>query len=62
MDTHANSKDQELLSCEICIKEVPMMSGKALEIDDYVMHFCGLECFDKWHKQAENKKILKELK
>jgi hypothetical protein len=56
MNTQTDVNKHELLSCDVCIKEVPVSNGKVLEIDDYVMYFCGLECFDKWHKQAEHEK------
>ncbi|MFV1985185.1 MAG: DUF3330 domain-containing protein [Thiohalomonadales bacterium] len=55
MNTKIDLTDEELISCEICIKEFPACDAKISEIDDYVMHFCGLECYDKWHKQAKKK-------
>ena len=21
------------------------------EVSDYIVHFCGLECYEKWHKE-----------
>jgi len=53
MITKADVSKIELVSCDICLNEVPKCSGKIMEIEDYVMYFCGLECFDKWHKQAD---------
>jgi len=39
------------ISCEICLKEVPSTDAKSVELNDYVVHFCGLECYDQWqHK------------
>lgn len=40
-----------VLNCDICMKEIPTESEEYLETDDYVRHFCGMECYTKW-KQA----------
>lgn len=56
-----NGKNQEqpredvLLKCDVCMKEVPVSEAKSAEASDYVAHFCGLECFEKWRKQVEKK-------
>lgn len=41
----------ELIACEICLKEVPKTDAESSETADYVAHFCGLECYEQWHKQ-----------
>lgn len=38
----------EQVSCEVCLKEVPQSSAVNFEADDYVAHFCGLECYARW--------------
>jgi len=43
----------ELLRCDVCMKEVPAAESKLSEVDDYVLYFCGLECYDKWHNQVK---------
>lgn len=48
-------KDDDLISCEICLKEVPGSDVKSVELNDYVVHFCGLECYDKWQHQEKDK-------
>lgn len=47
--------DTVLIKCEICLKEVPKSEAKISEAQDYVMHFCGLDCYDEWHKKGESK-------
>lgn len=42
------------VSCEICLKEVPISEAKVSEAQDYVMYFCGLDCYDKWQQQNSN--------
>ena len=47
--------DQGHISCEICMKEIPVSEAKSSEASDYVYHFCGLECYEKWKKQEQVK-------
>lgn len=44
-------EEQELVSCEICLTSIPKECAEHAETDDYVAHFCGLECYDIWVKQ-----------
>lgn len=43
----------EKVACEVCLKEVPMSEAKVAEAADYVVYVCGLECYDKWVRQAQ---------
>jgi len=40
-----------LVACEICLKEVPSNDMAHPETDDYVVHFCGLACYEIWKNQ-----------
>ena len=44
-------KDEPKLQCEVCLKEIPKSLAKSEEGKDYVYHFCGSDCHDKWLKQ-----------
>jgi len=33
-----------LVSCEVCLKEIPRSVGRSQEGSDYVLHFCGDNC------------------
>ncbi|MCX7194269.1 MAG: DUF3330 domain-containing protein [Proteobacteria bacterium] len=44
----------ELVSCDICLKEVPVSEATTPEAVDYVAHFCGLECYAKWRQGSES--------
>ncbi len=44
----------EPVKCEVCLKEVPASEAKSAEANDYVMHFCGLECYQQWQQQEED--------
>ncbi len=41
------------VSCDVCLKEVPLSEAVIPEAADYVAHFCGLECYSQWKKQGE---------
>lgn len=54
MTDTAKGVNTDLVKCEICLKEVPKSEAKISEAQDYVMHFCGLDCYDKWQKKCES--------
>ncbi|HHJ19236.1 MAG TPA: DUF3330 domain-containing protein [Gammaproteobacteria bacterium] len=41
------------VSCEVCLKEIPISEAESDEALGYVVHFCGLECHEKWRTQQE---------
>jgi hypothetical protein len=41
-----------VVSCEICLKDMPADAINVTDAQDYVHHFCGLECLEAWQKQA----------
>ncbi len=44
-------KTPEQVACEICLTEVPLGDAHKAETDDYIVYFCGLECYRQWQKQ-----------
>lgn len=53
-------QSQEIkVECQVCLKEVPLSEAKSQEATDYVLHFCGLECYEKWRKQNSPKQGIK---
>ncbi|GAB4351227.1 MAG: hypothetical protein Kow006_15000 [Gammaproteobacteria bacterium] len=52
--------NDRLVQCEICLKEVPSSEAHVAEAEDYVINFCGLDCYEKWIRKAENEKKSKE--
>ncbi len=49
MTSHPQSQPlSEQVSCEVCLKEVPISTAVDFEVGDYVAHFCGLECYAQW--------------
>lgn len=42
----------KVVSCAVCLKEVPPDAVKVTDAQDYVLHFCGLDCLERWRKQS----------
>jgi hypothetical protein len=40
--------DPVRIACEVCLKEIPESQARHAEAGDYVMQFCGLECYRLW--------------
>jgi hypothetical protein len=36
------------VACGVCLKEVPKSEAVSPEASDYVIYFCGLDCFATW--------------
>jgi hypothetical protein len=51
MATTDKPNDATLVSCEMCLKQVPVSGAIVSEAADYFVHFCGLECFERWKSQ-----------
>lgn len=54
-DSKIKPEEPEHVSCQICLKEIPRDLAKNDESVDYVYHFCGQDCFDKWKKNGTQK-------
>ena len=37
-----------LVPCEVCEKEIPKSVALSAKDQDYVLYFCGVECYDEW--------------
>ena len=51
MTDEKKSTQDEMVACEVCLKEIPITEAKNEEATDYVVHFCGLDCYAKWKEQ-----------
>lgn len=43
----------EKIPCDVCHKEIPLSEAERFEAQDYVAHFCGLECYSTWKQRSE---------
>lgn len=46
-----NDHECTVLTCDFCLKDLPAKDSIREEGEDYVAHFCGLECFEAWQKR-----------
>lgn len=53
MATHARPSDAPLVACDVCLKQIPTSEAMVPEATDYVVHFCGLECYRQWENQRQ---------
>lgn len=53
MTTSAKPVEVVRLECEVCLREVPITEASNFEAVDYVVYFCGLECYEVWMSQEE---------
>ena len=47
-DPSAMPEDKSTISCDFCLKEVPLSAAFTPEGADYVGHFCGIDCYEKF--------------
>ena len=43
----------ERVPCHVCQHDIPISEAVAAEVTDYVVYFCGLDCYDRWRHQRE---------
>ncbi len=41
----------EIIPCDVCHREIPASAAMTFEAEDYVAHFCGLDCYSKWKQR-----------
>ena len=54
MTEHEIPTEIDKVKCEKCLKEIPKSEAKIAEATDYVLYFCGLECYEKWQKGSKD--------
>lgn len=56
MDKPLPIPEEAMLVCETCLKEIPQSEAHSEEAADYVANFCGLECYQQWKSQQQDKR------
>ena len=46
-------ENEPLLSCDICLTDVPISEAGCMESEEYVAFYFGLECYEQWLRQKE---------
>jgi hypothetical protein len=41
-----------LVPCAVCQKEIPKSVALSSEDQDYVLYFCGADCYEEWSTDA----------
>jgi hypothetical protein len=54
MEKKPQEETEQLLNCDVCLKEIPAESGEYFETDAYVRHFCGIDCYRKWQQEKKS--------
>jgi len=55
MEPKPKPEEPPTIACEICLKEIPRSEALNAQAEDYVVHFCGLDCYRAWAANAENR-------
>jgi hypothetical protein len=50
-------QEPEILSCKICLEEIPSSVSNHGEGDEYAQHFCGIECYSIWKKLEQDETV-----
>lgn len=56
-----DASEEGLVACEVCLKEIPRSVARSLEGVDYVYHFCGQKCYEKWQAGAGMREVGLEI-
>lgn len=47
------SASLERVHCDVCQRDIPLSEALVAEATDYLVYFCGLDCYDRWRRQRE---------
>jgi len=47
------SEKEEKIACHVCKKMIPKATAMHAEGEEYVLHFCNLDCMDYWKKEKK---------
>jgi len=53
MKGDTQSLPDHTVACEVCLKEIPASEASSEEATDYVIYFCGLDCYQTWSSQED---------
>lgn len=48
MTTEQPQEEVSQLDCELCLQEIPVSEDRSDEVREYVAHYCGIECYQRW--------------
>jgi hypothetical protein len=56
------SENEEKIACHVCKKMIPKATAVHAEGEEYVLHFCNVDCMDYWKKEKKDEKRETETK
>ncbi len=54
-ESNENPEVPDQVRCKTCQREIPRTDALKDEAEDYVLWFCGLDCYQKWQQGSERK-------
>ena len=54
MNSNVPPESSVTVSCEVCLEQIPSSEAHMEEANDYVMYFCGLDCYKVWREKSDN--------
>jgi hypothetical protein len=54
MTEHSDNSYDGKVACEICLTQIPHTEAQSMEGDEYVLFFCGLDCYDQWNREGDS--------
>jgi hypothetical protein len=57
-----NDHQCTLLTCDMCLVELPAEGAIREEGVDYVAHFCGLDCLESWRREGRVRRAVHDQK
>ena len=43
------------IACNVCQHDIPVSEALVEEATDYVIYFCGLDCYERWRNQPASR-------
>lgn len=50
------SENKDKIACHVCKTMIPKATAVHAEGEEYVLHFCNLDCMDYWKKEKKDEK------
>ena len=54
MDGGKSMPDHIMIACAVCLAEIPASVARVFEAQDYIQHFCGIDCYKQWQDGQVN--------
>ena len=52
MEMNGRASPIARIACRVCSEDIPTSEAMSVEATDYVVHFCGLDCYQRWRSAS----------